>query len=129
LVALNVEAANALDVSALDRLRRERQRLSMELSALRELAADRPLTAAEARSWRALRAAWQEVTAELTRKLDTVAPRGPDDRRQGTDRRRGERRDKEEQVEDTDRRSGLQRRRRHRRNGADRREPSTDDVD
>ncbi len=128
LVAAELEAAKVPDASVLDRLRREKERLSLELSALRKLAADRPLTAAESRSWKAIRTAWQEVAAELTRGLDTVAPRGAGDRRNGTDRRRAERRVEEQPIAEAERRSGLQRRRRERRKTRDRREPPADDV-
>ena len=121
LVSLDVERMHALDVSALDRLRREKKRLSLEMAALREQAVARDLTQSERRSWEAMRTAWQEVTAELTERLDTVAPRGG--ARRDRERRFGDRRSGPEPVSDAERRSGAKRRARERRSGDDRRSP------
>lgn len=110
------------DHAALDRLRAERARLSRELTSLRQLSLDRRLTSAERRSWDHLLSAWKSVTAELVATLDTVSPRGPDDRRAG-ERREHDRRVEDAGVEGPERRSGMQRRMRERRKGRDRRDP------
>lgn len=120
---LAADLAAAIDTGALDRLRREKHRLSREISTLRETAALRDLTAAEARSWEALRAAWQNVTADLTAQLDAVAPRQPADRRTKERRMGQERRKDQRPFEGPERRSGMQRRDRERRTGRDRRAP------
>ena len=101
LATVKGDAANAPHAGVLDRLRREKERLSSELAAFRKLAADRSLTAAESRSWKAIRTAWQEVAAELTRELDAVAPRRSGDRRSGTDRRCAERRVGQQPIDDS----------------------------
>ncbi len=106
--------AKALDAEALDRLRQEKRRLSLELRTLEK-------TAVGTRSWEEVRSAWQDITAELTAKLDAIAPRKPADRRT-TERRMGQERRREDgPYKGVQRRSGLQRRRKERRTGKDRR--------
>lgn len=125
LVSLDVERMSALDLSALDRLRREKKRLSLEMAALRERSLERDLTQSERRSWQAIRAAWQEVTADLTARLDTVSPRGQV--RRARERRLGDRRSGPE-VAPAERRSGAKRRAGERRSGDDRRSPFPTDA-
>jgi len=121
-----LRADSGVDRDALARLRGERVRLSRELTSLRELSSERPLTSAERRSWDHLLAAWQAVSADLTARLDAVAPRQPGDRRAG-ERRKGDRRKDEGAADSTERRSGMQRRMRQRRKGRDRRKPFADE--
>jgi hypothetical protein len=114
LADIDPELAKALDAEALDRLRQEKRRLSLELRALET-------TTVGTRSWEEVRSAWQDITAELTAKLDAIAPRKPVDRRT-TERRLGQERRREDgPYNEVERRSGLQRRRRERRTGKDRR--------
>lgn len=115
-----------MDLSALDRLRREKKRLSLEMAALHETSLERDLTESERRSWTAIRTAWQEVTSELTERLDPIAPRfGP---RRLRERRLGDRRTGPEPAEDGERRSGAVRRVSERRRGEDRRDPFPTDA-
>lgn len=122
----DAEAAGSIDHETLYRLRGERARLSRKLTSLREAEKSRPLTADERRSWNHLLSAWKDISAELSRLLAAVAPR------QETDRRSGERRERERRGDDSgpdgdERRSGLQRRMRQRRKGRDRRKPFGDE--
>lgn len=121
LVSLKPAQMNALDLSALDRLRREKKRLSLEMMALHEMSLERDLTQSERRSWEAMRAAWQDVTGELTERLDPVSPRS--EARRMRERRFGDRRTGPESVERSERRSGAMRRVGERRSGDDRRDP------
>jgi hypothetical protein len=126
LVSLKPVQMDAVDVVALDRLRREKKRLSLEMAALHEAALERDLTESERRSWTAMRAAWQEVTAELTERLDPVAPRvGP---RRLRERRLGDRRTGPEAATPSEQRSGALRRASERRSGDDRRDPFSTDA-
>ena len=119
LVSLKLEHRDSLEVSSLDRLRREKKRLSLEMAALHETSLERDLTEAERRSWTAIRTAWQEVTAELTERLDTVSPRAG--LRRIRERRFGDRRTGPEAAASSERRSGAMRRTGERRSGDDRR--------
>jgi rRNA maturation protein Nop10 len=126
LVSVKPEQMDAVDLSALDRLRREKKRLSLEMAALHEASIERDLTESERRSWTAIRNAWQEVTSELTERLDPIAPRsGP---RRMREQRLGDRRTGPEPVEPTERRSGAMRRMGERRLGEDRRDPFPTDA-
>jgi hypothetical protein len=126
LAGLNPDDVGSLDVTALDRLRGERARLSHELTSLREISVERPLTSAERRSWEHLLSAWKDITAELTAKLDAVAPREESNQREG-ERRERERRTDDDSTDGHERRSGIQRRMRQRRKGRDRRNPFPND--
>jgi hypothetical protein len=114
LADVDPQVARALDVEALDRLRREKRRLSLEMHGLEK-------TAGRNQSWEAVRSAWQDITTELTAKLDAIAPRTGTDRRTKERRMGQERRDQDQPFEGAERRSGLQRRRGERRTGQDRR--------
>jgi hypothetical protein len=114
------------DLSTIDRLRAEKQRLSRELTAMLELATDRDLTASERRSWTAVRKAWQDVTAELTARLQYLSARQEQDRRQGGERRTSDRRKEQVAIEIPQRRSGMSKRQGERRSGRDRRDPYRD---
>jgi hypothetical protein len=125
LVSLKLEQMDALDVSLLDRLRREKKRLSLEMAALHETSLERDLSEAERRSWTAIRTAWQEVTAELTERLDAVSPRAGF--RRIRERRFGDRRTGPETAPAA-RRSGAMRRAGQRRSGDDRRDPFPEEA-
>lgn len=122
LQALQHDAVERLNVAELERLRAEKARLSQEITALGDRATIRELSETERRKRQSLVAAWQQVTAELTEKLEPAAPRIPKDRRV-RERRRKDRRSKERDRDDQDQRSGLQRRSRRRRTNRDRRDP------
>ncbi|NIS65929.1 MAG: hypothetical protein GTO05_12380 [Gemmatimonadales bacterium] len=128
LQALQPEAVERLNVAELERLRAEKARLSQEITALRDRATIHDLSETERRRRQSLVAAWQEVTAELTAKLDLAAARSRKDRRV-RERRRKDRRSKERDPSGEDQRSGVQRRSRGRRTGRDRRDPfGTEDT-
>lgn len=122
LQALHHEAVGRLNVAELERLRAEKARLSQEITALRDRATIRDLSETERRKRQSLVAAWQQVTSELTARLDPAAPRTGKDRRV-RERRRKDRRSKERDPHGDDHRSGLQRRSKRRRTGRDRRNP------
>jgi hypothetical protein len=122
LQVLRQQAVEDLDLAELERLRSEKARLSREITALRDRATIEDLTETERRKREALIAAWQDITAELTAKLDPAAPRSPKDRRV-RERRRKDRRSKQRDAGDEDRRSGLQRRAKRIRTNRDRRDP------
>jgi hypothetical protein len=126
MVSLKPDQMNALDLSALDRLRREKKRLSLEMAALHETSLDRDLTHVERRSWDAMRSAWQEVTSELTERLNPIAPRATP--RRMRERRFGDRRTGPEAVVKSEHRSGAQRRVGERRSGEDRRDPFPEEA-
>ncbi|HET7038252.1 MAG TPA: hypothetical protein VFH97_00065 [Gemmatimonadales bacterium] len=92
-----------MDVAELTRLRAEKERISGELNALLEEGQSRNLTPAERRDWSNRYARWRELTYQITRMMDALSPRAPDDRRhsgphmaaqivphQGDERRRGD---------------------------------------
>jgi hypothetical protein len=122
LQVLQREAVEQLDLAELERLRTEKARLSREITALRDRATVQDLSETERRKRQSLVAAWQQVTAELTAKLEPTAPRSPKDRRV-SERRRKDRRSKERDAGDDNRRSGLKRRSKRRRTNRDRRDP------
>jgi len=126
LTSVRDDTGGDIDFAALERLRHERVRLSRELASLREISAERTLTSAERRSWNHLLAAWQEISADLTARLDVVAPRHEEDRRH-EERRTKDRRREESAADGDERRSGMQRRMRQRRKGRDRRKPFPDE--
>lgn len=116
LADIDPELVKALDVEALDRLRREKRRLSIELRTLEQ-------TSGAAGSWEAVRAAWQDITAQLTAQLEVIAPRKRVERRTKERRLAVERRIEDRPYDGAERRSGLQRRTSERRTGRDRRAP------
>lgn len=70
-----------IDVEELTRLRRAKERVSGELHAILEQAQERDLTSEERRDWSNRYAHWRELTYRITKIMDTLSPRAPDDRR------------------------------------------------
>jgi hypothetical protein len=122
LAGLPAEGVARLDFAALERLRSEKRRLARGLSEIHKVATRRTLTEAEHRQWEATREAWQQVTMELAKQLDHVAPRDNRDRR-SMERRQRERRAERIPVTDEDRRTYRPRRQSSRRSRPDRRDP------
>jgi len=122
LAALPPEGVARLDFSALERLRSEKARLARALSELHKMATQRRLSDAEHREWEATREAWQQVTMDLAKHLDHVAPRTIGDRRT-LERRERERRAERVPATEEERRTHRPRRQSARRSRPDRRDP------
>ena len=113
------------DVAAVGRLRKEKGRLSTQLNAMLDIAADRDLSKVENRTWTALREEFNNVSDELTARLQDLSARQGRDRRLGG-RRSADRRKEQSAITFDERRSGIERRIGERRSGRDRREPFED---
>jgi len=114
------------DVSTVSRLRKERSRLTKQLNAMLDIAADRELSDEENRTWNALREEFNKVSDELTARLQHLSARQERDRRKHAERRSGDRRKEQSAISFDDRRSGIERRLGERRSGRDRRDPFED---
>jgi len=111
-----------IDVSAIAGLREEQQRLSRRLKELLTEAEGRRFTDEEQRTWQQLYGTWKSVSDELTARMDYVAVRESQDRRQ-KQRRRRQRRRHDDLRDSGERRTAADRRLGDRRSGTDRRTP------
>jgi DNA repair exonuclease SbcCD ATPase subunit len=113
-----------VDVKEITELREEKRRVTGELKEMMDRASRRDLTEHERRVWTALRERWEEVSSQITARMEYVSARRELDRRIG-DRRTSDRRIVFPAIRIPDRRASEGRRKTERRQGADRRDPPT----
>jgi hypothetical protein len=70
-----------VDVGRLTELREEKERVSGALHSMLEQAQERNLTPEERRDWSSGYARWRDLTFQITKMMDSLSPRAPDERR------------------------------------------------